>query len=86
MVGNGIRDGGTRTGFPHDGDVAGGQQFQSFGADEEEGGASVGDAWGLRRSEASELFWVLVVGVGHAGGAGELGLFGGVCGCAVAVF
>lgn len=36
--------------------------------------------------EASELLWVLVVGAGDAGGAGELGVFGWVCGCVVEVF
>ena len=36
--------------------------------------------------EASELFWVLVVGIGHAGCAWEWDLFGGVCGCALEVF
>jgi len=36
-------------------------------------------------AEASELLWVLVVGIRDAGCAGELGVFGWVCGCAVEV-
>lgn len=36
-------------------------------------------------AQASELFWVLLVGVGDAGGVGEYDLLGGVCGGVVEV-
>ena len=36
-------------------------------------------------AEASELFWILVVGTRDSGGAGELGVSGGLRGGAVEV-
>lgn len=84
-VGGGAGDDGGGAGDAHGGDGEGGGEFQPYGADAAEGGARVGDRRRVRLVAASELFWVLVVGVGHAGGLGECGLFGRVCGGAVEV-
>lgn len=37
-------------------------------------------------AKASELLWVLVVGLRDAGGVGKCGLFHRVCRCVVAIF
>ena len=78
-------DGSRRAGGPDDGDVICGLEFQSLGAESEEGRARARDRGGLQVSAASELLWVFLVGVGDAGGDGECGLFGRVCGGAVEV-
>ena len=69
-----------------DGDGAGGGAFQSCGTVAERNGTRAGDGWGVWMVEASELFWVLLVGVGESDGVGECSLFGGLCGGAVEVF
>ena len=78
-------DGGVGAGHPDGGHGARGEQFQSSGAVQEEGGACFGHRGGVWLVEASELFWVFLVGVGNAGRAGECGVFGGVCDRAVEV-
>ena len=78
-------DGGCRAGGPDDGDVKRGLEFQSFGAESEEGRTRACDRGGLQVSATSELLWFFLVGVGDAGGDGECGLFGRVCGGAVEV-
>lgn len=80
------RVGGGGAGGADCGDGAGGAEFQSFGAESEEGGACACDRGGVRVAAASELFWVFLVGGGDAGAAWECGRGGGVCGGAVEVF
>ena len=70
----------------HDSYGAGGEQFQPSRTVEEERGARISHAWGLRGATASVLFWFLLGGGGAAGGVGQWGVSGGVYDCAVEVF
>ena len=86
VVGARLRPDCARSSDAHDSYGAGGEQFQSSCTIEEKRGSRISHAWGLRVATASELFRVLLVGFGDAGGVGEWGVSGGIYDCAVEVF
>lgn len=86
MAGPRRRDGDGGASGPDDGDAARGLELQPPRPEGEEGGARARDGGRVPVPATSELLWLLLVGVGHAGGAGERGLSGRVCGGAVEVF
>ena len=84
-IGNWVRnDGGWATGAD-DRDGAGGEEFQPRDFDEEEGGACAGDGWSVQLVETSELFRILLVGVGKSDRAGKCHLSRRICGGVVEV-
>lgn len=78
-------DVGCGSGYKDNSDDPCGFQFQPFGAEEEEGRTRPRHGRNLQISATSELLWIFLVGIGDAGGDGECGLFGWVCGRVVEV-
>lgn len=85
MAGPRSGDVGGRAGHADSGHDARGFQLQPPRAEEEEGRTRPRHGRSLQISQTSELLWLFLVGVGDAGGDGECGLFGRVCGGAVEV-
>ncbi len=86
MADPGRSNGGDRARRADDSNGARGFEFQPSRSEQEEGGTRARDGRDIPIPSASELLWVLLVGIGNADGVGESSLLGRLRGGAVALF